>query len=135
VRESVARITRRQAFKNGMHAWHAGSNAALARALGLIGAPLILLGGILHETPLDLVSFLAEYRAQGFVNHALDSVSDLGANVFGLAVGYTLPRGVAVEAAIRYGNYIPGPGEPDPRFGGGGGRYVGEPSTAWGQYP
>ena len=39
--------------ENGMHAWHAGSNAFLAHALGLIGAPFIFFGGIYHETPLD----------------------------------------------------------------------------------
>jgi hypothetical protein len=118
-----------------MHAWHAGSNAALAKALGLLGAPLILLGGILHETPLDYQSFVTEHRFQGTLNHALDSLTDIGANVFGMGVGYIVPRGTAaIEAAVRFGNYIPGPGEPDPRFGGRG-AYTGDPTLAWGQYP
>jgi RHS repeat-associated protein len=133
--KGVAELVPRNAFANGMHAWHAGSNAALAKALGLLGAPLILLGGILHETPLDYQSFVTEHRFQGTLNHALDSLTDIGANVFGMGVGYIVPRGTAaIEAAVRFGNYIPGPGEPDPRFGGRG-AYTGDPTLAWGQYP
>ncbi len=124
------------ASANGMNAWHAGSNAALARALGLVGAPFILLAGILHETPLDPASFMAEQAWQGTVNHFLDSATDIGANVFGLMVGYAIPRtSWAVDTAARLGNYIPGPGEPDPTFGGHGHSYSGDPSAAWGQYP
>jgi hypothetical protein len=120
---------------NGMHAWHAGSNAALAKALGLVGAPLILVAGILHETPLDFASFKGEQSFQGTINHALDSLTDIGANVFGMASGYLIPRShAAVSFAIDVGNLIPGPGEPDPTFGGHG-AYTGNPSTAWGQYP
>jgi hypothetical protein len=98
------------ASANGMHAWHAGSNAYLAQQLGLVGAPLIVLGGLFHESPLDWNSFMAEQEFQGTVNHALDSAADLIAN------------------------FIPGPGEPDPAFGGTG-PYRGNPLDAWGQYP
>lgn len=122
------------AAANGMHAWHAGSNAHLANRLGLIGAPFIILGGIFHESPLDWSSFCAEQRYQGTVNHALDSATDIVANIFGLGVGY-LMGSQGIDAAIKWGNYIPGPGEPDPAFGGVGGPYKGKPSAAWGQYP
>jgi hypothetical protein len=120
---------------NGMHAWHAGSNAYLAGEYGLAGYPLVALAGLFHESPLDWGSFMAEQTWQGTVNHFLDSATDLIANGFGLAVGYLLPREMAVPIAIRYGNHIPGPGEPDPAFGGRGGPYRGNPSDAWGQYP
>ncbi len=97
----------------------------------MVGAPLILLGGIYHESPLDWESFKGEQHWQGTVNHVLDSVTDIGANVFGLGMGYL---GGGVDRATRWGNYIPGPGEPDPAFGGGG-PYNGNPLDAWGQYP
>jgi hypothetical protein len=123
------------AVANGMHAWHAGSNAALARELGVIGAPLIMLGGVIHETPIDRASFEAERQWQGPVNHFLDSVTDVVANGFGLMVGYLDGSSQAIDHAIALGNYIPGPGEPDPRFGGVGTGYQGDPTDAWGQYP
>ena len=119
------------AADNGMHAWHAGSNAAAARKLGLVGLPLILLAGILHETPVDWGSFLAEQEFQGTLNHAVDSGTDILANVVGLGIGYALPTSAAVSVATSVGNLIPGPGEPDPTFGGAG-AYSGNPVAAWG---
>ena len=125
------------ASENGMHAWHAGTNAYFAKKLGLVGAPLIILAGIFHETPLDWGSFSAEQFWQGSINHFFDSFTDLGANLFGLVIGYVVPGNSAVNYAIQLGNYIPGPGEPDPAFGGGGIPYAIEPdpSRAWGHYP
>ncbi len=118
--------------KNGMHAWHAGTNALLVKKLGLIGAPFIAIGGVLHETPADWGSFSAEHSGQGYVNHFIDSVGDLVANVVGLATGVFVPStDLAVDVAIRIGDYVPGPGETDPRFGGGG-AYHGNPMHAWG---
>ena len=130
--EALAGLLPGNAMDNGMHAWHAGSNALAARKLGILGAPLIVLAGIVHETPLDWRSFKAEQKFQGTVNHFLDSVTDIGANLFGLAVGY-VAGGSAVGLATRWGNYIPGPGETDPAFGGDG-AYEGSPSQAWGRY-
>ncbi len=101
---------------NGMHAWHAGTNAMLAEKLGVVGAPLIFAGGLFHETPLDWDSWWAEEEYQGTINHGIDSAMDIVANV--------------VENAIETGNAIPGPGDPDPAFGGGG-PYKGNPSDAW----
>ncbi len=49
-----------------------------------------------------------------------------------------LPKKIAVKAAALLGNYIPGPGEPDPAFGGTGPYATNphaSPSQAWGQYP
>lgn len=122
------------AYKNGMHAWHAGSNAYLARELGMIGAPLIFLGGAFHESPLDWKSFMAEQHYQGTINHLLDSSMDMIANVFGMWLQYKFPGPHAIKAAVHVGNYIPGPGDPDPAFGGAG-AYNGDPTKAWGQYP
>lgn len=115
---------------NGMHAWHAGSNAYAAQKLGLIGAPIIALGGIYHETPFDWGSFSAEQSAQGTVNHAIDSVMDIVANMFGMTVGYVYPGVEGWDNAVKWGNRIPGPGDPDPHGKGGGG-YAGNPSDAW----
>lgn len=122
------------AFKNGMHSWHAASNAALANRLGPIAAPFVWLAGLVHESPLDWESFKAEQAQQGTVNHVLDSSMDIVANTFGIAIGLLLPRKVAAKVAASLGNYIPGPGDPDPAMGGAG-TYTGEPSKAWGQYP
>lgn len=69
--------------KNGMHSWHAGTNAALAQRLGPVGSLFVLLGGIYHETPFDKGSFKAEQAAQGTVNHILDSFSDIISNGIG----------------------------------------------------
>uniref|UniRef100_UPI004055E844 RHS repeat-associated core domain-containing protein n=1 Tax=Candidatus Electrothrix sp. TaxID=2170559 RepID=UPI004055E844 len=121
------------AAANGMHAWHAGTNAYLARKFGLIGAPIIFTGGLIHESPLDYNSFKAEQQYQGTVNHFFDSTMDIVANIIGMKMGY---EGCSVESAIHIGNYIPGPGDPDPEFNkNGGGKYNGDPTKAWGQYP
>ena len=120
--------------KNGMHSWHAATNAALANRMGPVGAVLLWVGGLVHESPIDSGSFDAEQRAQGTVNHILDSTTDIVANTFGIVVGLLLPRKAAVPAAAFLGNYIPGPGDPDPTGAGGGG-YTGNPVDAWGQYP
>jgi hypothetical protein len=120
--------------KNGMHSWHAATNAAVANRLGPLGAALLWIGGLVHESPIDWGSFQAEQRAQGTVNHILDSSTDIVANTFGILVGFLLPRKVAVKAAAFLGNYIPGPGDPDPTGAGTGG-YHGNPVDAWGQYP
>ena len=127
-------MTPADAYKNGMHAWHAGSNAYLAREFGIVGAPLIFLGGAFHESPLDWKSFMAEQDFQGTVNHFLDSFTDMIANSFGMWLQYKYPSPHTVGGAIYLGNYIPGPGDPDPTFGGGG-AYNGDPTKAWGQYP
>lgn len=132
------------AAKNGMHAWHAGSNAYLAGKLGLIGAPAIFVGGLFHESPFDWSSFKAEqwgytdqdglhHPGQGTVNHVLDSTMDIVANAFGMGLGYLNPS-VSVSSAIHGGNYIPGPGDPDKAFGGAGHEYNGQPWKAWGGY-
>jgi hypothetical protein len=123
---------------NGMHAWHAGSNAYFAQRFGLLGSGFIAYAGLFHESPLDSGSFQAEQDHQGTVNHFLDSITDIQANVFGMMIGYlsnVMPETVGVDTAIKFGNYIPGPGEPDPEFGGTGRDYDGDPTDAWGQYP
>jgi RHS repeat-associated protein len=132
---SVRSATPPNAFLNGMHAWHAGTNAAIANRVGPLVAPFQLIGGIYHETPLDWNSFSAEQRFQGSVNHFLDSITDIGANIVGQALGYLLPSEAAQRAALGIGNQIPGPGDPDPEFGGCCGTYTGDPADAWGQYP
>jgi hypothetical protein len=119
---------------NGMHSWHAATNAALANRMGPVGAALLWIGGLIHETPIDAKSFQAEESAQGTVNHILDSTTDLVANTFGILLGFLLPRKLSVKAAAFLGNYIPGPGDPDPTGAGTGG-YTGNPTDAWGQYP
>jgi len=124
------------AWKNGMHAWHAGTNTSIANRTGLIGASLTWIAGLIHETPIDSGSFQAEQQMQGTVNHILDSSTDILANTFGAILGLALPRRLAISIAISWGNHIPGPGDPDPLFGGGGTHtYKGSPKDAWGQYP
>lgn len=113
---------------NGMHAWHAASNAYLAQQYGLVGLPFVWTGGLLHETPLDWSSWCAELKYQGVINHFLDSMGDLFANVLGGLMGL---GGFSPETAGEVGNKIPGPGEPDPTFGGHGRGYQGHPSDAW----
>lgn len=132
--EEVEQNVPKDAYKNGMHAWHAGSNAALANKLGPVGSIFVFLGGIFHESPLDWGSFKAEQHFQGTVNHILDSITDIIANVFGIILGLLLPKKLATKLAIKLGNHIPGPGDPDPAFGGDG-AYRGNPTKAWGQYP
>jgi hypothetical protein len=123
-----------EAPKNGMHAWHAATNAHIVNRLGPVGAPLLWLAGLVHESPIDWGSFQTEQAAQGTVNHILDSSSDLLANTWGIILGLVLPRKFAVQAAATTGDYIPGPGDPDPTGAGTGG-YTGRPWDAWGQYP
>jgi hypothetical protein len=119
---------------NGMHSWHAGTNAALANRLGPAAAIPLWLAGVVHESPLDYPSFQAEEKYQGTVNHILDSSMDIVSNTIGIGLGLALPREQAIKAAIKLGNLIPGPGDPDPEFGGNG-KYAGDPTKAWGQYP
>ena len=40
-----------------------------------------------------------------------------------------------MKFAMRTGNHIPGPGDPDANFGGNGVGYRGNPLDAWGQNP
>jgi len=124
------------AATNGMHAWHAGTNAALANKLGPFGSIGVFLGGLWHESPLDAVSFRGEQNAQGTVNHIADSFMDIVANGFGIGVGLLLPRRWAINVSVRVGNQIPGPGDPDPT-GHGGGLYRDNPhpSVNWGATP
>lgn len=117
------------AAANGFHAWHAGSNAYLAQQLGLVGQPLIVLGGIFHETPLDWNSFKDEQRTQGTVNHVLDSATDIIANFVGMPMGYAQPGPAGIQAAIYYGNQVPGPTDHGKDYS-----YQGDPSEAWGPY-
>jgi RHS repeat-associated protein len=130
VQESLAP----DAWKNGMHAWHAATNAHIVNRLGPVGAPFLWIAGFIHESPIDWGSFKSEQAAQGTVNHILDSSTDLVANTWGILLGLVLPRKIAVQAAAKTGNYIPGPGDPDPAGLGLGG-YTGNPADAWGQYP
>lgn len=127
-------VTGGEAHLNGMHAWHAATNAALSNRLGPIGAHFSWLSGLIHESPLDWGSFWAEQHFQGTVNHILDSSMDIVANYLGMQLGLLLPRELSVRMAAYWGNLIPGPGDPDPAFGGGG-HYKGSPLDAWGQYP
>jgi len=61
---------------------------------------------------------------------------DIIANIFGMLAGIILPAEQSVDFAIKYGNHIPGPGDPDPTMGGGAGKgYKGNPADAWGQSP
>ena len=121
---------------NGMHAWHAGSNAYLVHELGVIGVPLILVGGLVHEMPLDYRSFCDEENNQGSINHALDSITDIVANVLGVSLG---SLGIDPRTAAEIGDWIPGPGEPDPAFNHGkvvpNYQQTGNPSGAWGYGP
>jgi len=119
---------------NGMHAWHAGSNARVANKVGPIGTLFALIGGVYHETPFDKFSFKAEQNAQGTVNHIIDSFTDIISNIVGASVGLLLPKSIATNFAIKIGIQIPGPGDPDPKGEGTGG-YTGNPLNAWGQYP
>ncbi|MBI3218340.1 MAG: hypothetical protein HYZ44_02405 [Bacteroidetes bacterium] len=123
------------AGKNGMHAWHAGTNAALTHRLGPVGAIFVFVGGLFHESPLDWGSFKAEQNFQGTINHILDSSTDIIANAFGMGMGFLLPKKVALNVSVKLGNQIPGPGDPDPAFGGNGKYKMWHPWKAWGQYP
>jgi RHS repeat-associated protein len=119
-------------YKNGHHAWHAGTNARLTQMFGVIAAPLIFLGGVIHETPLDAKSYVDELTNQGFVNQQLDSMGDITANALGIAIGAFDRTPGGVTRAIQLGNRIPGPTDP---WGGRGPRYrIGNPAAAWGPY-
>jgi len=133
--EEVAKLnTRNVWWKNGMHAWHAGSNAAIASRLGPLAAPFQWLAGLYHELPFDWESFKAEQEYQGTVNHFLDSFTDIVANTYGIVIGNLFGSNTSIPLATITGNYIPGPGETDRRFGGNG-PYKGNPFAAWGAYP
>jgi hypothetical protein len=134
VEEIAPRGSSNDPAKNGMHAWHAATNATIANRVGPVGSALLWLGGVIHESPIDWKSFKAEQSAQGTVNHILDSLTDIVANTFGSLLGLLLPKKVAIRGAAFLGNYIPGPGDPDPTGAGTGG-YTGNPVDAWGQYP
>src|SRR5262249_32793601 len=79
------------AWKNGMHAWHAATNAHIVNRLGPVGAPILWLAGLVHESPIDWGSFESEQAAQGTVNHILDSSTDIVANTWGAILGLVLP--------------------------------------------
>lgn len=133
-------ITEDTAGRNGMHAWHASTNAILASRLGPVGAIGLFIAGLVHESPIDWGSFQVEQEWQGTVNHILDSFMDIIANIFGILIGLLIPRRWSVYVAALLGNQIPGPGDPDPAFGGAGHRYheaprAGDPRRAWGHYP
>jgi RHS repeat-associated protein len=121
--QTTVSIDHPDAGLNGMHAWHAGTNAVLSNKLGPIGALVVFLGGLFHESPFDRGSFGAEQTYQGTINHILDSGSDIIANVFGISMGLLLPKTWAEKISIKLGNQIPGPGDADPAFGGGHGSY------------
>lgn len=133
-------ITDETAGRNGMHAWHASTNAILASRLGPVGALGLFIAGLVHESPIDWGSFQGEQTWQGTVNHILDSFMDIIANIFGILIGLLIPRRWSVYVAALLGNQIPGPGDPDPAFGGAGHKYhegprAGDPRRAWGHYP
>lgn len=139
-RRRTDQITDSTAARNGMHAWHASTNAILAGRVGPIGAPFLFIAGLVHESPIDWESFQGEQEWQGTVNHILDSFMDIIANIFGILIGLLIPRRWSVYVAALLGNQIPGPGDPDPAFGGAGHRYhegpgANDPRRAWGHYP
>jgi RHS repeat-associated protein len=120
--------------KNGWHAWHAGSHAAVANTLGPFTVVFQWLAGVAHETPLDPGSFQEEQENQGTVNHIFDALGDIVANTLGIILGLVLPREAAIRAGVFLGNLIPGPSDPDRKFGGMGRAYQGDPTEAWGPY-
>jgi RHS repeat-associated protein len=125
------------AGKNGYHAWHAADTAALSNRLGPVGSVLVWIGGFLHETPIDKKSYNEEDKAQGKVNHQLDSIGDIFANTFGILLGLLLPKIVAIKVAATLGNFIPGPADPTNPFGGkkSGKPYMGDPAVNWRSRP
>lgn len=142
-RSRVHKIAKGTEGRNGMHAWHASTNAILANRMGPIGVIFLFIAGLVHESPIDWGSFQAEQYWQGTVNHILDSFMDIIANIFGILIGLLIPRRWSVYVAALLGNQIPGPGEPDKDFGGDGIPYhgttatprSGDPRRTWGQYP
>ena len=137
--ERTWQVTEGTAARNGMHAWHASTNAISANRVGPVGVPFLILMGLYHESPADWGSFQAEQQNQGTVNHILDSLTDIVANIFGILIGLLIPRRWSVYVAALLGNQIPGPGDPDPTMAGhvGTGEYNTHrnPTRAWGQYP
>jgi RHS repeat-associated protein len=130
-------ILKIDAWRNGFKAWHAATNAVLTQRLGPVAVPFLFLAGLFHESPLDWKSFKAEQKNQGTVNHILDSLLDIVANVFGMVIGLIAPRkflhwNPAVAWAAYFGRYaIPGPADRDPEEGGVGPAYSGNPLDAW----
>jgi|GEM_PF-598312 len=121
------------AKQNGYHEEHAGVNAAMARQLGLLGAPLIFAGGVYHEIDIygkNFGSFGIEQRNQGTVNHIFDSLGDIAANVTGILTGLFDRGSNGIGDAMRVGNSIPGPTD----FWATGQVYRGNPAEAWGPY-
>ena len=125
--------------KNGWHTWHGASNAWFARSLGILGAPIILAAGVIHESPLDWHAFYeVEYKNQGATNQFLDSSMDIVANLFGATVGHSMlmrnvPTDELVADVAQWANYFPGPDDHDRNKGAP--PYTGDPRDAWGQYP
>jgi hypothetical protein len=117
------------AYLNGYHAWHAGSNARLTQMFGIAGTPFLFLGGVFHETIHD-PSYIKEIENQGIINAKLDSMGDITANCLGIAIGIFDRSPNGVIKAEQLGNRIPGPTDPwGSRF-----RYHGNPAAAWGPY-
>lgn len=121
----------KDAARFGMHAWHGGSSAYISHKLGPVGALAMLIFGIIHETPLDKRGFEPE-KGQGKVNMIADAVMDVVSNFVGAYYGLfsELSPEAAGEKGMEVGNKIPGPHEPDPKFGGKG-PYNGKPGENW----
>jgi RHS repeat-associated protein len=123
---------------NGHKAWHGGTNAGIAYAIGPVGSVFQILGGVFHEV--DIWSPEAardEYKNQGGVNQFLDSTGDILANLYGMGVGYfSLSPDAGVHFAMRTANYIPGPTDPwktgKPTYHQ---QASPNPVNAWGGYP
>ena len=123
---------------NGHHPWHAGTNTMITQKVGLLGLPLLIAGGIYHETPFDPTWWTVEQVNQGTVNHLLDSAGDLVANTYGQILGLFGPRDYStIKFAMRSGNYIIGPSDSDKGVAGGtGGTYRqagSNPLNGWGK--
>jgi hypothetical protein len=98
---------------NGMHGWHASSNAGLASALGPVMAPFQRLAGFAHET-VDFPTIAEECKFQGGVNAGIDALGDIISNTLGIATGLLVPPDYALQAGRFMGNFVPGPGDPNP---------------------
>ena len=128
VRANSRGKTHKADAQNGMHGWHASTNASISSQVGILAIPIMFLAGIAHE--LDPGSVSAEFGAQGGVNAFLDALGDIGANSVGMIGGLFSTPNAAPSVGRTLGNYIPGPGDPDPRGIGRGG-YQGDPTKAW----
>ena len=84
----------------------------------------------------DSVTLCEEEECQGSINHALDSITDIVANVLGVSLE---SLGIDPRTVAEIGDWIPGPGEPDPAFNHGNDvpnyQQTGNPSGAWGYGP